>query len=100
MGAMEELLQLAEMGEPLWFSSIDGVNDLLNIEEYNRRFARGNESMPNGIKTAVSRETALVYMNHINLVEIFMNTVQSFYFYYSLHTLLWEFYWLYFYCCF
>ncbi|KAK4713755.1 hypothetical protein R3W88_019662 [Solanum pinnatisectum] len=61
------------MGEPLWLPNIDGVNNDLN-EEYKRKFPRGNEPKPNGIKTAASRESALVTMNHINLVEIFMNT--------------------------
>ncbi|KAH0655772.1 hypothetical protein KY285_030654 [Solanum tuberosum] len=73
--AMYELLQMAQMGEPLWLPNIDGVNNDLNEEEYKRKFPRGNEPKPNGIKTTASRESVLVTMNHINLVEIFMDTV-------------------------
>ncbi|KAH0743414.1 hypothetical protein KY290_031407 [Solanum tuberosum] len=54
----------------------------LNNEQYlrleNARLqeenTRGNEPTPNGIKTTASRESAFVIMNHINLVEIFMDT--------------------------
>ncbi|WMV38405.1 hypothetical protein MTR67_031790 [Solanum verrucosum] len=72
--AMYELLQMARMDEPLWLPNIDGVNNDLNEEEYKRKFPRGNEPKPNGIKTTASRESVLVTMNHINLVEIFMDT--------------------------
>ncbi|KAH0655770.1 hypothetical protein KY285_030652 [Solanum tuberosum] len=53
------------MEEPLWFPNIDGVKNVFNEKE----FPRGN-----GIKTTASRESAFVIMNHINLVEIFMDT--------------------------
>ncbi|TMX03161.1 hypothetical protein EJD97_017997 [Solanum chilense] len=67
--AMYELLQMAQMGEPLWLPNND-----LNIEEYKRKFPRRNEPKPNGINTSASRESSLVTMNHINLVKIFMDT--------------------------
>lgn len=72
---MYELLQMSQMGEPLWLPNND-----LNIEEYKRKFPRSNDPKPNGIKTSASRESSLVTMNHINLVKIFMDTVHSFYF--------------------
>ncbi|XP_015081481.1 homeobox-leucine zipper protein ROC7-like [Solanum pennellii] len=70
--AMYELLQMAQMGEPLWLPNND-----LNIEEYKRKFPRRNEPKPNGIKTCASRESSLVTMNHINLVKIFMDTIYA-----------------------
>ncbi|KAG5596087.1 hypothetical protein H5410_037319, partial [Solanum commersonii] len=72
--AMYELLQMAQMDEPLWLPNIDGVKNVFNEEEFKRKFPRGNEPKPNGIKTTASRESALVTINHINLVEIFMDT--------------------------
>ncbi|MCE0481959.1 hypothetical protein HAX54_040185 [Datura stramonium] len=76
MAAMEELLEMAQMGEPLWFPSIDGATNFLNEEEYERRFSRGSGPMRQGIKIEASRETIVVIVNHINLVEILMDTNQ------------------------
>ncbi|XP_069143533.1 homeobox-leucine zipper protein ROC1-like [Solanum lycopersicum] len=70
--AMYELLQMSQMGEPLWLPNND-----LNIEEYKRKFPRSNDPKPNGIKTSASRESSLVTMNHINLVKIFMDTIYA-----------------------
>ncbi|KAF3663947.1 Homeobox-leucine zipper protein ROC2 [Capsicum annuum] len=71
--AMEEFVQMAHMKEPLWFSSnIDNGTSLLNEEEYFRFFPRGIGPRPIGFNTEASRDTAIVIMNPINLVEILM----------------------------
>ncbi|XP_060189986.1 homeobox-leucine zipper protein ROC7-like [Lycium barbarum] len=72
--AMEELLQMARMGEPLWLSSIYNETIFLNEEEYMKRFHRGSGRKAQEIKTEASRENAIVIMNHIHLVEILMDT--------------------------
>ncbi|KAJ4837496.1 Homeobox-leucine zipper protein hdg2 [Turnera subulata] len=76
VAAMEELVRMAQMGEPLWVSSLDGTNSLLNEEEYVRIFPRGIGPKPAGFKCEASRETAVVIMNHINLVEYLMDVNQ------------------------
>ncbi|XP_009611623.1 homeobox-leucine zipper protein HDG2-like isoform X1 [Nicotiana tomentosiformis] len=73
VAAMEEFVQLAHMQEPLWFPSIENGTSLLNEEEYFRIFPRGIGPKPDGFKTEASRETAIVIMNHVNLVEILMD---------------------------
>ena len=78
VAAMEELVRMAQMGEPLWVTSLDGTTSVLNEEEYIRTFPRGIGPKPTGFKCEASRETAVVIMNHINLVEILMDVV-SFY---------------------
>ncbi|KAJ9176918.1 hypothetical protein P3X46_012181 [Hevea brasiliensis] len=76
VAAMEELIRMAQMGEPLWISSLDGTNAVLNEDEYIRIFPRGIGPKPSGFKCEASRETAVVIMNHINLVEYLMDVNQ------------------------
>ncbi|KAK8529120.1 hypothetical protein V6N12_059911 [Hibiscus sabdariffa] len=56
--------------------SLDGSTCVLNEEEYIRTFPSGIEPKPTGFISEASRETAVVIMNHINLVEILMDVHQ------------------------
>ncbi|XP_065876477.1 homeobox-leucine zipper protein HDG2 isoform X2 [Euphorbia lathyris] len=76
VAAMEEFIRMAQMGEPLWISNLDGTNCVLNEEEYIRIFPRGIGPKPSGFKCEASRETCVVIMNHINLVEYLMDVNQ------------------------
>ncbi|XP_048328134.2 homeobox-leucine zipper protein HDG2 isoform X1 [Ziziphus jujuba] len=76
VAAMEELIRMAQMGDPLWMTSLDGTTSVLNEDEYIRTFPRGIGPKPTGFKCEASRETAVVIMNHINLVEILMDVGQ------------------------
>ncbi|XP_072968255.1 homeobox-leucine zipper protein ROC2-like [Typha angustifolia] len=73
VAAMEELIRMAQLGEPLWNPSPDNSTEDLNEEEYVRTFPRGIGPRPFGLKSEASRETAVVIMNHVNLVEILMD---------------------------
>ncbi|KAL9392709.1 hypothetical protein Peur_016629 [Populus x canadensis] len=75
VAAMEELMRIAQAGEPLW---IQGENntEMLNEEEYLRTFTRGIGPKPLGMRSEASRESAVVIMNHVNLVEILMDANQ------------------------
>lgn len=75
VAAMEELIGMAQMGEPLWLTTLDGTT-VLNEDEYIRSFPRGIGPKPVGFKCEASRETAVVIMNHVNLVEILMDVVR------------------------
>lgn len=76
VAAMEELIRIAQTGEPLWIPSTENSAELLSEEEYGRTFPRGIGPKPLGLKSEASRETAVVIMNHINLVEILMDVNQ------------------------
>ncbi|PON57028.1 Octamer-binding transcription factor [Parasponia andersonii] len=76
VAAMEELIRMAQMGEPLWTTSLDGASVVLNEDEYIRTFPRGIGPTPAGFRCEASRETSVVIMNHISLVEIFMDVSQ------------------------
>uniref|UniRef100_A0A0V0IUG7 Putative homeobox-leucine zipper protein MERISTEM L1-like n=1 Tax=Solanum chacoense TaxID=4108 RepID=A0A0V0IUG7_SOLCH len=76
VSAMEELIRLAQTGEPLWINSDNNDNVLLNEEEYARTFPRGIGPKSLALKSEASRESALVIINYINLVEILMDVNQ------------------------
>lgn len=76
VAAMEELVKMAQMNEPLWIPGLDGTSRMLSEDEYVRIFPRGIGPKPTGFKCEASRETAVVIMNHINLVEILMDVNQ------------------------
>ncbi|ESQ55191.1 hypothetical protein EUTSA_v10024488mg [Eutrema salsugineum] len=75
VAAMEELVRMAQTGDPLWVSSDNSV-EILNEEEYFRTFPRGIGPKPIGLRSEASRESTVVIMNHINLVEILMDVNQ------------------------
>ncbi|KAK7257530.1 hypothetical protein RIF29_31570 [Crotalaria pallida] len=76
VAAMEELIGMAQMNEPLWLTTQDGSSTVLNEDEYIRSFPRGIGPKPAGFKCEASRETTVVIMNHVNLVEILMDVNQ------------------------
>ncbi|GAB2298839.1 Homeobox-leucine zipper protein MERISTEM L1 [Dionaea muscipula] len=78
VAAMEEMIRMAQAGEPLWIPSPDHNNftEILSEEEYFRSFPRGIGPTPLGLKSEASRSSAIVIMNHMNLVEILMDVHQ------------------------
>lgn len=70
VAAMEELLRMAQSGDPLW------TDHVLNEDEYLRTFPRGIGPKPLGLRSEASRESTVVIMNHVNLVEILMDVNQ------------------------
>ncbi|KAF8016684.1 hypothetical protein BT93_H2031 [Corymbia citriodora subsp. variegata] len=77
VSAMEELVRMAQMGEPLWRVSLDGTSSsVLSEDEYMKKFPRAMGLKPAGFNTESSRESAVVIMDHINLVEILMDVNQ------------------------
>lgn len=79
VAAMEELIRMAQAGDPLWVPADNSnggtTTEILNEDEYLRTFPRGIGPKPLGMKSEASRETAVVIMNHTNLVEILMDVV-------------------------
>ncbi|XP_073056016.1 homeobox-leucine zipper protein MERISTEM L1-like [Primulina eburnea] len=77
VAAMEELIRMAQTGEPLWIRSAEtNPVQILSEDEYIRTFPRGIGTKPLGMKSEASRESSVVIMNHVNLVEILMDVNQ------------------------
>ncbi|CAL9207583.1 unnamed protein product [Musa hybrid cultivar] len=76
VAAMEELVRMAQLSEPLWIPGLDGAAETLNEDEYVRTFPRGIGPKLLGLKSEASRETAVVIMNQMHVVEILMDVNQ------------------------
>ncbi|CAN4078318.1 unnamed protein product [Withania somnifera] len=76
VSAMEELIRMAQTNEPLWISNTQNSTEILCEEEYAQTFPRGIGPKPQTLNSEASRESAVVIMNHINLVEILMDVNQ------------------------
>jgi homeobox-leucine zipper protein len=73
--AMDELVRLAQEGEPLWMNGPDD-KETLNYDEYVRSFPRGIGPKPFGLKTEATRASGLIMMNSASLVETLMDHVR------------------------
>nr|GMD00636.1 homeobox-leucine zipper protein ANTHOCYANINLESS 2-like isoform X1 [Ipomoea batatas] len=71
--AMNELLKLAEIGEPLWYRSLDGFAEALNLEEYDRTFHSCLGMRPTNFITEATRASGTVIFNSMALVETLMD---------------------------
>ncbi|CAK9328473.1 unnamed protein product [Citrullus colocynthis] len=74
LAAMDELVKMAQTDEPLWIGSLEGGREILNQEEYMRTFTPCIGMKPNGFVTEASRETGMVIINSLALVETLMDS--------------------------
>ncbi|KAG9136012.1 hypothetical protein Leryth_015888, partial [Lithospermum erythrorhizon] len=72
--AMEELLRLLQSNEQLWMKSTTDGREVLNLENYERIFPRADSHLKNpGVRIEASRDSGLVIMNTMALVDMFMD---------------------------
>ncbi|KAK9106639.1 hypothetical protein Syun_022650 [Stephania yunnanensis] len=75
--AMDEFVKLAQTDEPLWIKSntTEGTRDVLQLESYQRLFPKANVPMKSSLATRIeaSRDSGLVIMNTLALVDMFMD---------------------------
>jgi len=71
--SMKELTMLTLAGSPLWISTND--TEILNEVEYFRVFPKSPKLT--GLKSESSRESVIVTMNHINLIDMLMDVVSN-----------------------
>ena len=75
LAAMDELVKMAQTDEPLWIRSLEGGRERLNQDEYLRTFTPCIGMKPSGFVTEASRETGVVIINSLALVETLMDSV-------------------------
>lgn len=73
--AMEELVRMGQLGEPLWVPSVDRHTYVLNEEEYFRAFSKVFGPRKAGFKYEASRESVVVPTAAAEVVEILMDVV-------------------------
>ncbi|XP_073270399.1 homeobox-leucine zipper protein ANTHOCYANINLESS 2-like isoform X1 [Primulina huaijiensis] len=74
LAAMDELVKKAQSDEPLWVRTLEGGREVLNHEEYLRTFTPCIGMKPTGFVSEASRETGLVIINSLALVETLMDS--------------------------
>ncbi|XVE64183.1 hypothetical protein DITRI_Ditri07aG0081300 [Diplodiscus trichospermus] len=72
LAAMDELIKMAQIDDPLWVKGLDGGVETLNHEEYRRTFS-SCIMKPSGYATEATRDTGLVFLRGLALVEILMD---------------------------
>ncbi|KAJ1375782.1 START domain [Sesbania bispinosa] len=77
LAAMDELVKMAQTGDPLWIRSMEGGKEILNHEEYMRTFTPCIGLRPNGFVSEASRETGMVIINSLALVETLMDAMHA-----------------------
>ncbi|XP_068649700.1 homeobox-leucine zipper protein ANTHOCYANINLESS 2 [Aristolochia californica] len=73
LAAMDELVKMAQTGEPLWIPSLEGGKETLNYEQYLQAFPRCIGTKPVGYVTEATKETGMVIINSLALVETLMD---------------------------
>ncbi|KAK6920186.1 Homeobox domain [Dillenia turbinata] len=74
LAAMDELVKMAQTDDPLWLRSLEGGREVLNHEEYLRTFTPCVGMKPSGFVSEASRETGMVIINSLALVETLMDS--------------------------
>ncbi|WJX82464.1 Homeobox-leucine zipper protein hdg1 [Trifolium repens] len=75
LAAMDELVKMAQTNEPLWIRSVESGREILNHEEYSRTISTSCIGLkPNGFVSEASRESGVVVINSLALVETLMDS--------------------------
>lgn len=86
--AIDELLRLFQTNDPLWMKSSDDGRDTLNLDCYDQMFFRPNSQLkPPNVRIESSRESRVVIMNSLALVDMFMDSVNIQNSIFPLHTI-------------
>ncbi|CAD6252176.1 unnamed protein product [Miscanthus lutarioriparius] len=79
LAAMEELMKVAQMDEPLWLRSPDGGGgrEMLNFDEYHWAFARVFGPSPAGYVSEATREAGIAITSSMDLVDSLMDAMHA-----------------------
>ncbi|XP_044961807.1 homeobox-leucine zipper protein ROC6-like isoform X1 [Hordeum vulgare subsp. vulgare] len=73
LAAMEELVKVTQVDDPLWQPSLEIGIETLNYDEYRRAFARVLGPSPAGYVSEATREVGIAIINIVDLVNSLMN---------------------------
>lgn len=79
ISSMNELIKMCHANEPLWVRSNENGKEVLNLEEHARMFPwpLNIKQHSSEFRTEASRDTAVVIMNSITLVDTFLDAVSK-----------------------
>ncbi|XP_048139040.1 homeobox-leucine zipper protein HDG1 isoform X2 [Rhodamnia argentea] len=73
IASMNELIKMAEPNSRLWLRTLDGAKEVLNHEEFSQLFTPRAGVRRGDLMTEASRETGIVPINSLAVVEILMD---------------------------
>ncbi|KAJ4847118.1 Homeobox-leucine zipper protein hdg5, partial [Turnera subulata] len=75
ISSMDELVKLCHKNEPLWLKNNENGKEVLNLEEHARMFpwALNLKHHSGECRTEASRDSAVVFLNSLNLVDAFLD---------------------------
>ncbi|KAK8940593.1 Homeobox-leucine zipper protein ROC5 [Platanthera zijinensis] len=73
LSAMDELVKMAEIGEPLWIPGHENGKEVLNYEHYEQAFPRCVGLKEADLVSEATRETAMVIISSLALAETLMD---------------------------
>ncbi|PON43810.1 Octamer-binding transcription factor [Parasponia andersonii] len=76
MSSVNELAKMCQSGSPLWIRNGENGREVLNVEEHARMFPWAmnlKQHDSSGFKTEATRDTAVVIMNSITLIDAFLD---------------------------
>uniref|UniRef100_A0ACD5XY39 Uncharacterized protein n=1 Tax=Avena sativa TaxID=4498 RepID=A0ACD5XY39_AVESA len=76
LAAMEELVKVAQVDDPLWLPSLDTGFETLNYDEYRRAFARVLGPSPAGFVSEATRDVGVVIVGSADLVNSLMDAAR------------------------
>ncbi|BFG30941.1 hypothetical protein CerSpe_172150 [Prunus speciosa] len=75
--SVDELVKMCQAGEPLWIRNSEIGKEVLNVKEYTRMFPTWPLNLKHHssdqFRTEATRDSAVVIMNSINLVDCFLD---------------------------
>ncbi|XP_054825439.1 homeobox-leucine zipper protein HDG5 isoform X2 [Prosopis cineraria] len=78
LSSMDELLKMCHVNEPLWMRNSENEREMLNFEEHARLFhwPLNFKNHSPGLRREASRDTAVVIMNSVTLVDAFLDAIK------------------------
>lgn len=75
--ALDELLELLRVNEPLWVKSQTTGKYILHLERYTKIFPKSSHFKRSGVHVESSKDSVVVPMPALDLVEMFLDMVNA-----------------------
>jgi hypothetical protein len=86
--SMTELVKMCQMNEPLWIRNGENDRQVLNFDEHARLFSWPlNLKQRSELRTEATRDSAVVIMNSVTLVDAFLDAVSFFFLFVELFSI-------------
>ncbi|XP_073016577.1 homeobox-leucine zipper protein HDG1-like isoform X2 [Primulina eburnea] len=73
LAAMNELIKLSQLDSPLWFRSLEGGGETLNLEEYRKTFSPCTGVSSSNLMTEATRSTGTIILNCEAIMETLLD---------------------------